>query len=137
MSSNVKHITASFLSKESVLAIHNAQLLEHGGGTGVREQNLLDSALAQPMAEFGGEFLHKDVFEMAAAYLYHIVMNHPFLDGNKRTGLASSLVFLDVSGYEIADEGTALADMVLALIEQSKGKAWAAEFLRQRAAPRH
>jgi hypothetical protein len=79
-----------FLDIDQVLRTHRS-LINHYGGTGqVRDVALLHSAIAMPQASFGGEFLHADLFEMAAAYLYHIVQNHPFLDGNKRTGAATA-----------------------------------------------
>ena len=75
-----------FLDIERIRQTH-VNLIEHyGGAEGVRDVGLLQSAIAMPQASFGGEFLHKDLFEIAAAYLYHIVQNHPFVDGNKRTG---------------------------------------------------
>ena len=72
--------------------------------TGVRDHALLESALAQPGAAFGGEFLHVDLFAMAAAYLFHIVKNHPFLDGNKRTGLIVAITFLAINGVSIPSD---------------------------------
>ena len=125
-----------FLCKHTVLDIHDAQIAEHGGEPGVRDEGLLESALAQPMAQFGGEYLHKDLFEMAAAYLFHLTNNHAFVDGNKRTGLVAALVFLDANGYEVTDEGAELADVVLEIIVQKRDKAWVAEQLRRRARPR-
>ena len=122
-----------FLHKHTVLDIHDDQIAEHGGRPGVHDEGLLESALAQPMAQYGGQYLHEDLFAMAAAYLFHLVNNHAFVDGNKRTGLAAALVFLDANGYEVTDEGTELADMVLELVEQKRDKAWAADQLRQRA----
>jgi death-on-curing protein len=92
---------ADFLSLEDVLTLHADQVALYGGDHGVRDLGLLESAIAQPQATFGGEFLHKDLFEMAAAYLFHIVQNHPFLDGNKRTGAVAAMVFLDLNGVEI------------------------------------
>ena len=74
------------------------QLAEFGGLDGIRDMGLLDSAIAQPRATFGGDFLHEDLFAMAAAYLFHMVKNHPFLDGNKRTGLLAATTFLDING---------------------------------------
>lgn len=90
-----------FLDVEDVIEIHEVQLAEFGGAGGIRDLGLLESALAQPMACIGGEFLHDSLFAMAAAYLFHIVMNHPFVDGNKRAGLASALTFLDVNGFSV------------------------------------
>jgi len=66
----------------------------YGGSEGLRDAGLLHSAIAVPQASFGGNYLHAGLFEMAAAYLYHIVQNHPFVDGNKRTGAAAAIVFL-------------------------------------------
>ena len=77
-----------FLSVADVLGFHEDQLANYGGAPGVRDMGLLESAVAMPMAGFGDQYLHADLFEMAAAYLYHIVCNHPFVDGNKRTGAA-------------------------------------------------
>ncbi len=90
-----------FLTLEEVLKIHENQIDCYGGSHGVRDQGLLQSAIAQPEASFGGDYLHKDVFEMAAAYLYHVVENHPFVDGNKRAGTAAALVFLELNGVEL------------------------------------
>jgi len=82
-----------FLSIDDVLILHANQVDLYGGEHGVRHPGLLESAVAQPQASFGGTLLHEFPFEMAAAYLYHIVQNHPFFDGNKRTGAASAIVF--------------------------------------------
>lgn len=125
-----------FGPKQLVLRIHDAQIAKHGDDPGVRDEGLLDLALVQPQAEFGGEYLHKDLFEMAAAYVFHLAINHAFVDGNKRTGLAAALVFLDANAYEVADEGTELADMVLEMVVQKRDKAWVAEQLRKRSRPK-
>lgn len=90
-----------FLTLEDVLEIHTNQISLYGGSDGTRDEGLLMSALSQPESMFGGEFLHPSISEQAAAYLYHIVKNHPFIDGNKRTGLACALVFLEINGYEL------------------------------------
>ncbi len=90
-----------FLQIQDVLLLHGDQVDRYGGEHGVRDLALLESAVAQPQATFGGEFLHKDLFEMAAAYLFHIVQNHPLVDGNKRTGLVTALTFLDFNGVQI------------------------------------
>jgi len=125
-----------FLSRHTVLDIHDAQIAAHGGDPGVRDEGLLESALAQPQAQVGGQYLHQDLFMMAAAYLFHLASNHAFVDGNKRTALAPALVFLEVNSYEVADEGTDLADLVLEMIAQHRDKAWTADQLRQRSRPR-
>src|SRR4051794_3707052 len=90
-----------FLDMDVVIKIHRQQIEATGGLDGIRDLGLLDSALAQPMAAFSGEFLHADVFAIAAAYLFHIVLNHPFINANKRTGLIAALTFLGISGHLI------------------------------------
>jgi len=92
-----------FLSVEDVLALHGDQLRLFGGSAGVRDRGALESAVATPGATFDGEFLHEDLFHMAAAYAFHIAENQPFVDGNKRTGLNAALVFLDVNGWIVED----------------------------------
>ena len=83
------------LTVEAVAAIHDEVLKAHGGSPGLREPALLESAVAAPQASFGGELLLKDGLEVAAAYLFYLCRNHPFVDGNKRTALASCLVFME------------------------------------------
>jgi death on curing protein len=79
---------------EAVKAIHAEVLAAHGGGAGLREEALLESAVAAPQATMAGEPLFADPLEIAAAYLFYLCRNHPFVDGNKRTALATCLVFL-------------------------------------------
>lgn len=90
-----------FLDIEDVLALQAVQLARYGGGQGLRDRGALESAVSQPSATFDGQFVHTDLFAMAAAYAFHIAQNQPFLDGNKRTGLLSALVFLDLNGVQI------------------------------------
>jgi death-on-curing protein len=106
-----------FLTLEEVLDIHALQLARYGGIGGLRDRGLLESALAQPQATFDGHFVHHGLFAMAAAYLFHLVSNHPFLDGNKRTGLLSSLVFLDLNGIAIERESEALYELTMSVAE--------------------
>ena len=93
-----------FLELSDVLKIHEQQLEAFGGIHGIRDVGLLESAVATPQATFGGEYLHNDLFEMSAAYAFHISENQPFLDGNKRTALTSALVFLDINGFIVIDQ---------------------------------
>ena len=90
-----------FLTFHDVMAIHSDQIKRYGGKIGVRDQGLLLSAIAQPCSQFSGRYLHDSLHQQAAAYLYHLCKNHPFIDGNKRVGLASTLVFLDLNGHSI------------------------------------
>ena len=79
---------------EDVIELHAMQLQIYGGSAGLRDRGLLESAVAQPQATFGGELAHPGLFEMAAAYLFHLVRNHRFVDGNKRAGLTARSVRL-------------------------------------------
>ena len=104
-----------FLSVDDVIELHEMQLESYGGATGVRASDLLESAVMMPQASFGGQFVHADVFTMAAAYAFHIAENQPFVDGNKRTALAAALVFLDWQHFEIDDTDDELYDAMIGL----------------------
>jgi death-on-curing protein len=106
-----------FLDVDDVLEMHAAQLELHGGSAGLRDRGLLESAVAQPQTSFGGEHVHEGLFAMAAAYLFHIVSNHAFVDGNKRTGLLAALVFLDVNGIGIDHPSDDLYDLTMGIVE--------------------
>jgi len=84
---------------EAVKAIHREVLQAHGGSAGIREEGLLDSAVAAPQATMMGKPMFSEPVEVAAAYLFYLCRNHPFIDGNKRTALATCLVFLNENGY--------------------------------------
>lgn len=119
----------SFLTIDEVLALHADQIERYGGTAGVRDHGLLSSALAMPEASFDGEYLHSSVFEMAAAYLFHVCKNHPFLDGNKRTALASCLAFLWLNDLEVIAAPDEVAELVLGVADGSVGKAEVAVYL--------
>lgn len=112
-----------FLSLDDVLELHEMQLESYGGATGIRDRGLLESTVMMPQASFGGEFVHKGVFEMAAAYAFHIAENQPFVDGNKRTALASALVFLDWHDVEINDPHEELYEAMIGLAQKIQDKA--------------
>ncbi len=120
-----------FLSKERVLQIHESQIEKFGGLSGIRDVGLLESALAMPQMSFGGHFLHGDVCEQAAAYLFHITSNHPFLDGNKRTGAATALIFLQLNGKPYEGDKDAFESLVLAVANGELEKPAIAEFFRK------
>ncbi len=90
-----------YLTIETVLAIHERSLEEYGGDHGVRDRGLLESAVAQPRARFGGKDLYPDIVEKAVALAFSLVKNHPFFDGNKRTGYGAMLMFLSRNDYTI------------------------------------
>jgi death on curing protein len=106
-----------------VLLILQDQIRRYGGAYGVRDLELLSSALAMPSASFEGKYLHKDLYEQAAAYAFHICQNHPFVDGNKRTGLATALVFLALNGTELDDPKEELYELMMDVSGKGKGKA--------------
>ncbi len=119
-----------FLSLEEIIEIHNDQLKRYGGLAGIRDIELLKSAISIPAAGFGENYLHTDIFEMAAAYLYHIVRNHPFTDGNKRTGAVASIVFLIMNGIEVNADEDSFERTVLLAAEGAMDKAAVAQFFR-------
>lgn len=119
-----------FLTLAQVLESHTRQVEQFGGTDGVRDMGLLQSALAQPEMGFGGHWLHEDVFEMAAAYAFHICKNHPFFDGNKRTALDAALVFLELNGHSIL-ANKALIDTMLSVAEGKMGKKALAKVFRE------
>lgn len=125
-----------FLSLENVLAIHEDQIARYGGGDGLRDVGLLESAIAMPRAGAGGQYFHADLFEMAAAYLFHIVKNHPFVDGNKRAGAMTAFTFLKLNGLTMEGSSSeAFQNIVLAVAEGSADKRRGADFFRKHARP--
>ena len=100
-----------WLNSAVIIAVHEAQLAEHGGGTGVRDQNLLVSALSRPqnLAAYG----KPDAADLAAAYGFGISRNHAFIDGNKRTGFVAAEMFLNLNGYQLsADDANSAVTML-------------------------
>lgn len=122
-----------FLDIDHVLRIHRSLIECYSGIEGVRDIGLLHSAIVMPQTSFGGVFLHKDLFEMAAAYLYHITQNHPFLDGNKRTGAATAIIFLAINDIDLQADEDALVALTLTVAEGRTGKQQIAEFFRKMA----
>ena len=120
----------AFLFLDEVLSLHADQISRYGGEGGVRDLALLQSAIAMPQARFGGEWLHPTLHEMAAAYLFHIVRNHPFVDGNKRTGLICAIAFLGLNEAQLLADPDELVDLVLGVAEGGTDKAQVAIFLK-------
>ncbi|QTL97844.1 type II toxin-antitoxin system death-on-curing family toxin [Iocasia frigidifontis] len=90
-----------FIPKKLILYFYDQLIQTYGGTYGIRDERLLDSALEQPKATYGGNYLHDTLMKMAAAYGYHLCNNHPFVDGNKRIALIAMDVFLQRNGFEI------------------------------------
>ena len=120
-----------FLTLDEILGIHADQIRRYGGRPGLRDLGLLQSAVAMPETTFEGEFLHGTVFEMAAAYLFHLARNHPFVDGNKRTALMSALVFLGLNGQRLDAELGALYELVDGVAAGGVDKAEVSVFFRR------
>jgi death-on-curing protein len=112
-----------WLSKMAILAIHGRLLAEHGGPSGIRDENALESALAAPINHL--EYEQADVFVLAATYAHVLTSNHPFLDGNKRTAFAAAGIFLELNGYRLT---ASEPDAVLAVLALSRGEMNAVDF---------
>lgn len=123
-------MTPTFLTLADVLEIHRDQIARYGGKRGVRDMALLESAVAAPCASFGGRYLHADVFDTASAYLFHIIRNHPFADGNKRTGLLCAVVFLGMNGVRADLDDESIESIVLMVAEGKTTESEVADFFR-------
>jgi death-on-curing protein len=126
-------VSATFLTLDEALAIHADQIERYGGSLGIRDRGLLESALAMPEATYSEEEFYPTLHEKAAAYLFHLVKNHPFVDGNKRVGLAVALSFLGINDALIAATDEELVELVLGVAESRYGKPDVAVFLRSHA----
>ena len=104
-----------FLSVGDVIQIQENTIEVDGGIAGLRDPGLLESAVTMPQQQFGGEYLHPGLIDMATAYMFHIAMNHPFRDGNKRAAVLSALVFLDVNGIKNFPDPIELEDITMQL----------------------
>lgn len=124
-----------FLTLDEVLEIHQSQIELFGGSTGIRDMGLLQSALSMPRAMFGGKYLHADLFEMAAAYLFHLASNHPFLDGNKRIGTVAAIVFLEMNEMDFHADEEELEQIVMDVAQGKVEKPTLAEFFRRNSSP--
>ena len=103
------------LTVEIVREIHTEAIGNFGGSVGVRETALLESAVAAPQASFAGESPYRDIAEVAAAYLFYLCKNHPFVDGNKRTALGACIVFLRLNGVEPKADGPEWEELTMAV----------------------
>jgi death-on-curing protein len=122
-----------FLALDEVLELHAGVIDRHGGSPEIRDMGLLESALAVPRSGSLGVYFHADLHSMAAAYLFHIVKNHPFVDGNKRTGALAAFVFLRLNGLTLVCSSNALVRQVIAVAEGRSDKVTIARFFRRHA----
>ena len=119
-----------FLALAEVMALHRLQLEAFGGQDGVRDAGGLDAAVAMPRQTFGGEYVHADLFAMAAAYAFHIAQNQCFIDGNKRAALHAALMFLAINGHPVPTDDARLYDAMIAIAERRMTKAELGELFR-------
>ena len=102
-----------FLNYNNINNIQNYQIQHFGGDYGLRDKGLLESAIGNVQAMFGGQYLYSDIYSQATAYLYSIVKNHPFVDGNKRAGAMTAVVFLELNGYHFNAPPDVFANLVI------------------------
>jgi death-on-curing protein len=124
-----------FLSLAEVLAVHEDMVRRYGGSLGLRDLSLLESAVGMPEATFNGNYLHEGIAAMAAAYCFHLVANHSFLDGNKRAGAAAANVFLELNGWRLDASSDLYADFILAIAAGQADKRVATDFFQLYARP--
>lgn len=127
----MKNKEIEFLTLAEIIEIHNNQIKLYGGQSGIRDYALLSSAISIPKSTFDEKYLYNDLFEMAAAYIYHISENHPFVDGNKRVALVAGLVFLDFNNIEIDDPGQELFKMMMEVASGKSSKEIISNILRK------
>ena len=120
-----------FLSLPEITRLHLDQIATFGGTKGIRDLNSLKSALSTPKATYDGQFLHPTIYEMASAYLFHIVKNHPFIDGNKRAGTMAMLVFLAINNYNFNAPNKDLLETVLQVAQGKVSKSELSIFIKK------
>lgn len=119
-----------FITLEQVIEIHDAILESFDGIPGIRSKHLLISAIETPKAMMFGKFLHETIYDKAAAYLFHLVQNHPFIDGNKRTGSVTAILFLEVNGILVNFSNELFEDLVVNIAKGEKSKDHISQFLK-------
>jgi len=122
---------------DEVIHIHDDQIERYGGIPGIRDLDLLRSAISMPEAGFGDRYFHSDIFEMTATYLYHLVQNHPFLDGNKRVGAMAAFTFLQLNGHHLKAKTTAFETIIRKVAQGKEAKAVVAAFFRKHSQPQY
>ena len=123
-----------FIPDEIVLTIHTDLLQRYGGAPGLRDRNRLESALAQPKMTIGGKYAHKTIFDKAAAYGFHVCMNHPFVDGNKRVAFSLMDIFLQENGWEIVAHEEEAYSMMMSLASSKLNKPQLSSWLKEHSA---
>lgn len=122
-----------WLTRDAIEIIHHEQLAEHGGLPGLKDENALEAALARPQHKFA--YGEDDLFVLAAAYLFGLARNHPFSDGNKRTGYLAAFTFLAINGYLIEADNSMVITFVLGVAAGEISEEGATRFLRDFSIP--
>ena len=121
-----------FIEIDEVLRLHVDQIERYGGSSGPRDLGLLESAVATPQASLGRVQLHSTLPEMAAAYLFHVVKGHAFVDGNKRVAVATMLMFIYLNDHDLDCTEDEVVDLTIGIAASRRTKADAAVFLAER-----
>jgi death on curing protein len=121
-----------FLGLDEVIALHADQIERYRGSAGVRDLGLLEAAGAAPEASFGGDLLHATLPEIAAAYLFHLAQNHPFVDGNKRIGAAAMVMFIYLNDFDLDCDEDSLVNLTMGVASGKITKSEVAVFLAER-----
>ena len=124
-----------FLHIDEIIEIHRDQIDRYGGSHGLRDRGVLESAAAAPEATFGGEYLHRSIPDIAAAYLFHLCQGHAFIDGNKRVGTEAAIVSLGMNDWELTFEPGELTDLVLGVASGVISKAKLTSIFEERCRP--
>lgn len=126
----------TYLGVEHVIVLHDMAIHKIGGTLGIRDQGLLESAVYQAQQSFGGQELYPTLFDKAAAYCFFIAENQAFLDGNKRTAIAATYVFLDINGYLLTAPEGSLYDVMIKLAGKQLTHAALADWFKKNTKPR-
>lgn len=119
-----------FLTLQEAIDIHDELIFLYGGKHGIRDEGLLDSAISQPKHAFAGNYIYQNFFEKAAAYFFHRIKNHPFIDGNKRTSSAIAILFLKYKGCKIFFEQNKLCNLAVKTATSKLSKKEIAQIFR-------
>ena len=103
------------ISIDDILILHEKSITEYGGKKGIRDFGMLESAIARPFQTFSGNELHPEVHQKAAALAESLIINHPFIDGNKRTGALTMIAFLNHAGYRLTASSDNLYQMIISI----------------------
>ena len=124
------NVETTFLTVDVILSIHHRLIAEFGGGDGIRDHGLLEAAAAMPRQRFDGTYLHSTLAEQAAAYLYHLCCNHAFIDGNKRTALATAEFFLLLNDRQLIANNEELYEITMGVAKGTVDKRALTDFFR-------